>query len=150
MFGKKKTAEHYIKVYCAYSDAEIRNREIALESPTIFEKLIDHAGEMPSSSGFMPDTLVNRIDRMRKIHPDYPASMSLLRALSKKQAWCCISWGYLVNRRPPESKKILKTVKDVAAYLDEIVEGGVSYDCYKKTRQRGIDKINAELGIFVA
>ena len=143
-----KNAEHYIRIYCDYSDAEIRNREIALESPNILGTLVDHAGELPSGSGFFHDVLSPRIDRMRKIHPDYRYSVVLLQSLSKKQAWCCITWGYLVNRRPPsekgEKQKILRTIKDISEYLE------VSYDCYKKTRQRGIDRINAQLGVLIA
>lgn len=142
-----KRAEHFIKIYCDYSDAEQRNREIALESPNILGTLVDHAGELPSGSGFFHDVLTPRIDRMRKIHPDYRTAVSLLRLLSKKQAWCCITWGYLINRRPPSDKEkqpILKNTKLIAEYLE------VNYDCYKRTKQRGIDRINAELGVFIA
>lgn len=145
---KKKRAEHYIRIYCDYFDADQRNREIALESPNILGTLVDHLGELPSGSGYFHDVLTPRIDKMRKIHPDYEDSQKLLRLLTKKQAWCVLSWGSLVKRRP--EKKVLKTVKDVAEYLDSIIEGGVNYDCYKRTRRAGIDRINAELGILIA
>lgn len=159
MWGKKKDAEHYIKIYCAYYDAQVRNREIALESITILGKMFDHAGEMPSSSGYMHDTLVGRIDKMRRIHPDYNQAARLLEVLNKKQTECCLSWGFLINRRPPQAEKVLRTVKDVAEYLDARQQEKnaqfdtgerITYDCYKRTRKAGIDRINAELGILVA
>lgn len=144
MWGKKKDAEHYIKIYCNYSDAEIRNSEIALESPTTFGKLIDHAGEMPNGSGFFHDVLVPKIDRMRTIHPDYPKAFELMRLLNKFQVYCCVSWGYFLDRRPPEAEKTLKTAKDIAEYLK------CDYDDYKTILQSGIDRINAELSFLEA
>ena len=159
MFGKKKDAEHYIKIYCAYYDATVRNREIALESITILGKMFDHAGEMPSSSGYYHDTLVGRIDKMRKIHPDYNQAAKLLELLNQKQMDCCLTWGFLINRRPPKAKKVLRTVKDIAEYLNARqqeenerlgIEERITYDCYKKTRKAGLDLINAELGLLVA
>jgi len=149
-----KRAEHYIRIYCDYFDAEQRNREIALESPNILGTLVDHAGELPSGSGYFHDVLSPRIDRMRKIHKDYKKSDKLLRLLTKKQAWCCITWGHLVDRRPKDSKKVLKSVRDVSEYMDsclkELNRPGIDYDCFRKQRQRGIDRINAELGYLIA
>lgn len=141
---KIKDAEHYIKIFCNYADAEIRNYEIALEAPHTLGKLVDHAGEMPSSSGFLHDVLVGRIDKMRTIHPDFPMSVSLLRRLKEKECYCVLAFGYLIMRRPPESKKIMKTVKDVAEYIE------YEYESFKKARQRGIDRMNAQLGVIIA
>lgn len=67
----------------------------------------------------------------------------------------CLSWGYLINRRPPFAEKVLRTVKDVAEYLDarqqeRNANERITYDCYRKIRKDGIDRINAELGILVA
>lgn len=155
MFGRKKTAEHYILIYCNYSDAEQINREIALMSPNILGTLVDHAGELPSGSGYFHDVLSPKIDRMKKIHKDYKAAERAIKSLPVKQAWCCITWGVLLNRKPGEEKKVLRTVRQIAEFLNENkkaleVEKEITYDCYKKSRQRGIDRINAELGVFVA
>lgn len=141
---RSKTAEHYIMVYCDYSDAEIINSEIALEAPHTLGRLVDHAGELPQGSGFCHDVLVGRIDRMRTIHKDYDKSYQLMRLLTKKQAWCCIAWGYLLDRKPEGAEKPLKSVKLIAEHL------GINYDCFKKTRKNGIDRINAELGFLIA
>jgi len=139
-----KDAEYYVRVFCDYAQAVTLNHELALQAPHILGILVDHAGELPVSGGYLHDVMSGRIDRMRKIHRHFSRSITLLRLLNEKQQSCVFKWEWYINKRPENALATLRTGKDVAEYL------GVEYECFKKNRQRGLDRINAELGLFIA
>lgn len=140
----KKDAEYFVGVYCDFlSIAEINN-EIAQMAPHMLGRLVDHRGEIPQGSGFFHDVLSFRIDKMRSLHTDFRNAQVLLRQLTDDQYRVVFYWQYLIHTQPEKADRRLNTGKDVAQYL------GVNYDWFKKTRQRGLDRINAELGCLIA
>lgn len=150
-----KDAEFYVKIYCDYGQAAIRNYEIALEAPNILTRLIEHEGELPQGSGYFHDTLIGRIDKMKRIHEKFSNAMSLLRLITEKQRWCAIAWECHMHRlheMADGTERTLNSGREVAEYLN------VDYECFRKQRQRGLDRINqrledlrnAENGVFIA
>lgn len=141
---KKKDALHYIKVHCDFLLAVSLNDDLAFQGPHTLGKLFDHAGQMPSGSGFFHDVLSGRIDKMRRVHRDFRYSCSLLSRISKSQYWCVCAWELLIHKRPDGWHKVIRSGPDVAEYTR------VDYEWLKKTRVRGIDAVNAQLGLLLA
>ena len=135
----KKTAEHYIEIYCTYYDANALNRELAVLGPTILGKMVDHQGEMPSSSGYYHDVISGRIDKMKKIHPDFMKALQLVSSLPYLIRKPCVCWQLFKNRKPADCEKTLTTGKAVAEYL------GYEYDKFRQYRAVGLEIINYEL-----
>lgn len=140
----KKDAEYYVKVYCDYLHVEGINDEIAQMAPHMLGRLVDHAGEIPQGSGYFHDVLSIRVDKMRQLHADFATSKALMATLTDDQYRAVFCWQYLIETHPKKSETRLNTGKDVARYL------GTDYEWFKKLRQRGLDRINAELGCLVA
>lgn len=140
----KKDAEYFVGIYCDYLAISEINNEIAQMAPHMLGRLVDHAGEIPHGSGFYHDVLSIRVDKMRRVHEDFDTAKALLRRLTDEQYKAVFYWQYFIETHPEKSETRLNTGKDVARYLC------VDYECFKKARQRGLDRINAELGCLVA
>lgn len=139
-----KTAEYYVGIFCDFLSINEINNEIAQMAPHVLGRLVDHLGEIPPGSGFFHDVLSVRIDKMRRVHADFNKAQELLALLTDEQYKAVFYWQYLINTQPEKSTKRLLTGKDVALFLR------VDYETFKKQRQRGLDKMNAELGCLIA
>lgn len=142
-----RTAEDYIRIFCDYFEANLRNIELAMEGPTTLGKLVDFQGDMPGGSGFFHDTLMPKIDKMKKIPLAYKRAQELFMLLPWTQQFCVFMWEYYIHRRVQDvsgEDVYLASGKDVARYLN------INYNTFKCGRQRGIDRMNAELNVLIA
>lgn len=141
-----KQAEYYVKIYCDYEHIDKLNEEIAKEAPHTLGKLVDHAGEMPSRSGYCHDVLSGRIDRLLHVHKLFSRAKQLVESLNHDQRYCVVEWERNLGKLVKEGDN-LRTLTTGKAVADKL---GADYEWFKKTRQRGLDKINAALGILIA
>lgn len=138
-----KTAEHFIKVYVENHPRVLENDELASLGPHVVGMLVDFRGEIPQGSGYKPETVSGKAERMRTIHRDYVRALDLMTLLSPRERRACIEWAYWCDRRPPDYKGRLITRQSVAEYIGE------PYESWSKAVQRGHDRINAYLGFLV-
>lgn len=138
-----KDAEYYVGVYCDCLEAELHNRDIALESYHMLGKMSDFRGDLPSSSGFHFDTISPRADRFKEVDAEFEKAKNLLNKLPLRQKWVVVACELLLGK-PDENYKALSSIEAVASHLGE------KPAAFKEERLDAIDKINAQLGILVA
>lgn len=140
----KRDAEQWVQLFVDYYPNATGNAETAVLGVTTLGALVDFLGEIPPSTGYRGDSVSWRIDRMRRVHPDFVQAFNLVSLLSGKPLRACLEWAYWRGRRPVDSNRHLQTQKDVAEYL------GVDYQPWRVALFRGHDEINAALGKFIA
>lgn len=140
----KRDAEQWVQLFVDYYPQATGNAETAVLGVTTLGMLVDFRGEIPTGGGYKSDGVSWRIDRMRRVHPDFVQAFNLVSLLSGRPLRACLEWAYWRGRRPVDSNKMLQTRKDVAAYLGE------AYEPWALSLWRGHDEINASLGKFIA
>lgn len=139
-----RTAEYYVFLFVdCYANAAL-NDELVVLGPHLNGLLVDFLGEIPQSSNFKSDAVGWRADRLRRIPKDFEKAASLLKLCTMKQQQALCEWAYYKDRHPEGSDRRLSSKDAVAKYLH------VDSVAWFELIQRGEDRINAELGIFVS
>jgi hypothetical protein len=139
-----KTAVYYVDVYANCLSDDVRNRELAVLGPHLNGLLVTFRGEIPSSSGVQSDQVAWRADKMRRLHRDFARAQELMQCVTVKQYMALVQWRALLGRTPENAPGRLNEATDIAKYLH------IEYGPWWHLIQRGLDRINAEMGIIIA
>lgn len=139
-----RTAEYYVFLFVdCYANAAL-NDELVVLGPHLNGLLVDFLGEIPQSSNFKSDAVGWRADRLRRVSKDFGEATRLLSCCTDEQRTSLCQWAYLKDRQPDGAQWRLRTKEDVAKFLH------ISIDDFKQSIRQGYDRINAQLGVFVA
>lgn len=142
-----KTAEYWVHVWIDNADIEAMNNELAVLGRSVVGMLVDFRGEIPQGSGYKPDTVCARADKLRRVAADFRRAQELVAKLSHEEFLSAVEWVFLKGRNPPDADGRIISRQDAYRYMRGTSE---CFEQWNRAINRAFDKINAQLGVLEA